>query len=245
MTHVCTQCKQSQRRVCRVLGQSRSSQRYRARSVDRDAKLTDRLHQLVLEHPGRGYRLTWGTLVQEGWKVNVKKVYRLWRKEGFRVPRRKIKRRGLGGSNCSVKRLKAERMNHVWSVDFIFDSDASCRALKWLVVIDEFTRECLALDVARGMTSEDVVEVLRQLFMIRGVPTHLRSDNGPEFVAHALRHLTQVTGIQSLYIEPGSPWQNGYVESFNARLRDELLIRIPSPTRARSEVIRHCASPAR
>ena len=223
MIHVCKQCKQSQRRVCRVLGLARSSQRYKANPVDRDAKLAQRLHEFVLAQPRRGYRLAWGTLRDEGWKVNVKRVHRVWRKEGLRVPRRKIKRRALGGPDCSIKRLRAERMNHVWSLDFIFDSDASCRALKWLAVIDEFTRECLALEVARGMTSDDVVEVLRQLFMIRGVPTHLRSDNGPEFVAQALRHLTQVTGVQSLYIEPGSPWQNGYVESFNARLRDELL----------------------
>ena len=223
MKHVCNTLGHSERRACVVLGQPRSSQRYQSRPVDQDAQLTHRLHELVLAQPRRGYRLAWGTLRDEGWRVNVKKVYRLWRKEGFGVPRRRLKRRALGASNHSVTRLKAERINHVWSVDFIFDTDASCRPLKWLAVIDEYTRECLALEVGRSITSREVVDVLTQLFMIRGVPTHLRSDNGPEFVAHAIGRLAEMTGMRTLYIEPGSPWQNGYVESFNARLRDESL----------------------
>jgi transposase InsO family protein len=162
-------------------------------------------------------------LRREGWEVNRKRVYRLWRREGFRVPRRQRKKRRLGSSAGSCVRLRAERKDHVWTWDFIFDRTTNGRVLKWFSVVDEYTRECLALEVDRRMASSEVIEVLVDLFAIRGVPGHIRSDNGPEFIARAIRGYLQRAEVQALYIEPGSPWENGYAESFQSRLRDELL----------------------
>ena len=182
-----------------------------------------RMHELVRAHPRRGYRMIWGMLRLEGWRVNRKRVHRLWRREGFRVAGKQHKRRRLGHSGNGILRRRAEHKDHVWCVDFIHDRDERGRPLKWLSVVDEFTRECLALEVERSIPAAGVVEVLVDLFLIRGVPRHVRSDNGPEFVAAALRRLASVTGIENLYIEPGAPWENGYAESFHSRLRDELL----------------------
>lgn len=159
----------------------------------------------------------------EGWRVNRKRVHRLWRREGFRVPAKQHKRTRLGHSENGILRRRAERMNDVWTIDFIHDTDASGRPLKWLSVVDEFTRECPALEVRRSMTAKGVAEVLIDLFTTRGVPAHIRSDNGPEFIAKAIRRLANLTGVENLYIAPGAPWENGYAESFHSRLRDELL----------------------
>lgn len=226
MTHVRAELNQSERRVCRVLGQARSTQRYASIPPSRrdgDEHLVRRMHELVRQHPRRGYRLVWGMLRLEGCRVNRKRVYRLWRQEGLRVPGKRHKRTRLGCSENGILRRRAGHMNHVWAVDFIHDTDARGRPLKWLSVVDEFTRECVALEVGRSMTARGVAEVLIDLFTTRGVPVHIRSDNGPEFIAKTIRRLAGLTGVESLYIAPGSPWENGYAESFHSRLRDELL----------------------
>ena len=223
MTHVQKQLNRSERRVCRVLGQPRATQRYVRAPRDGEERLVARMHELVRRHPRRGYRMMCGMLRLEGFRVNFKRVHRLWRREGFRVPSKQHKRRRLGSSASGILRRRAEHKDHVWCVDFIHDTDDRDRPLKWLSVVDEYTRECLALEVDRSITAADVVNVLTDLFMIRGVPTHIRSDNGPEFVAAAIGRLAEITGATNLYIAPGSPWENAYAESFHGRLRDELL----------------------
>lgn len=223
MTHVRAELGQSERRVCRVLGQARSTQRYAAVPREGDEALVRRMHELVRLHPRRGYRMIWGMLRLDGWRVNVKRVYRLWKREGLKVPSKQHKKRRLGSGENGILRRRAEHKDHVWCVDFIHDRDAWGRPLKWLSVVDEFTRECLALEVGRSITACGVAEVLIGLFTTRGVPRHIRSDNGPEFIAQTIRRLSELTGVESLYIAPGSPWENGYAESFHSRLRDELL----------------------
>jgi putative transposase len=223
VTHVRARLHQSERRVCRVLDQARSTQRYEAVPRDGDEHLIRRLHELVRRHPRRGYRMMGGMLRLDGWRVNVKRVYRLWKQEGFKVPGKQHKKRRLGHSQNGIARRRSEHKDHVWCVDFIHDRDERDRPLKWLSVVDEFTRECVALEVERGMTSRDVVSVLIDLFTSRGVPAHIRSDNGGEFIAGAIRRLAELTGMAMLYIAPGSPWENAYAESFHGRLRDELL----------------------
>lgn len=223
MTHVRAILHQSERRVCRVLGQPRSTQRYAAVVRDGEGPLVKRMHELVRAHPRRGYRMVCGMLRLEGWRVNVKRVHRLWKREGFRVPAKQHKRRRLGSSENGIVRRRSEHKDDVWCVDFIHDRDEQNRPLKWLSVVDEHTRECLALEVERGMTAREVADVLTELFTIRGVPRHIRSDNGGEFIAQVIRRLAELTGVESLYIAPGAPWENGFAESFHGRLRDELL----------------------
>lgn len=214
----------SQRRACQVLGQPRSTQRYAAKAEPEETRrLVARLHELVRKYPRYGYRMMTAKLRQEGWRVNFKRVYRLWRREGFRVPRKTRKKRRLGHSGNSCVRRRAEHKNHVWAWDFIHDRTATGRPLKWLAITDEFTRECLALEVDRSITADKVLDVLTHLFLTRGVPAHIRSDNGPEFIAQAIRRHGERTGLEMLYIEPGAPWENAYAESFFSRLRDELL----------------------
>jgi putative transposase len=223
VTHVRARLHRSERRVCRVLDQPRSTQRYAAVPRDGDEHLVRRMHELVRLHPRRGYRMIWAMLRLEGWRVNRKRVYRLWKQESLSVPSKQHKRTRLGHSASGILRRRAERKDHVWCVDFIHDRDERGRALKWLSIVDEFTRECVCLEVNRSMTARGVAEVLIGLFTTRGVPKHIRSDNGPEFVAQTVRRLAELTGVESLYIAPGSPWENGYAESFHSRLRDELL----------------------
>lgn len=223
MRHVQEQLDQPERRVCRVLGQARSTQRYTPVARDGDEAIVRRMHELVRRHPRRGYRMICGTLRLDGWRINVKRVYRLWKREGFKVPVKQHKRTRLGHSENGILRRRAEHKDHVWCVDFIHDRDDRGRALKWLSVVDEYTRECLALEVNRGMTAAGVANVLIDLFASRGVPEHLRSDNGGEFIARTIRRLASLTGMENLYIAPGAPWENGYAESFHSRLRDELL----------------------
>jgi putative transposase len=181
------------------------------------------MHELVGRYPRYGYRMITAKLRQEGWHVNFKRIYRLWRKEGFRVPKKTRKKRHLGHSGNSCIRRKAEHKDHVWTWDFIHDRTTAGRPLKWLGITDEYTRECLALEVDRSITADKVLDVLLNLFMTRGVPKHIRSDNGPEFIATAISDYLDRTDVKVLYIEPGSPWENGYAESFFSRLRDELL----------------------
>ncbi len=155
--------------------------------------------------------------------MNIKRIYRLWRREGFKVPRKTRKKRRLGHSGNSCVRRRAEHPDHVWTWDFIHDRTTTGQPLKWFAITDEYTRECLALEVDRGITADRVLDVLTNLFLTRGVPRHIRSDNGPEFIATAIRRHGEQAGLEMLYIEPGSPWENGYAESFFSRLRDELL----------------------
>jgi putative transposase len=206
-----------------VLNQPRGTQRYLAQSDEAEQRLIARLHELVRERPRYGYRFMAAILRREGWRVNRKRVFRVWRQEGFQVPRKQRKKRRLGSSAGGCIRHRAEHRDHVWAWDFVFDRTANGRSIKWLSIVDEHTRECLALEVDRGLTAESVLDALRDLFVIRGVPKFIRSDNGPEFIAAAIRKFLSSAGVGALYIEPGSPWQNGYAESFHSRLRSELL----------------------
>jgi putative transposase len=206
-----------------VVGQPRSSQRYQTTVRDDEPKLLERMLDLVRRFPRYGYRFITAKLQQEGWQVNAKRVYRLWRREELRVPRKKRKKQRLGCSINGCDRRRAEQTNDVWCWDFVFDHTTSGSQLKWLSIVDEYTRECLCLKVDRSITSEDVLDTLAELFAMRGVPKHIRSDNGPEFVARAIRCWLENLGVEALYIEPGSPWENGYAESFHSRFRDEFL----------------------
>lgn len=179
--------------------------------------------ELVRQHPRYGYRRLWALLRQEGWCVNRKRVYRLWRQQGLKVPRRRKKKRRLGHKENGCSHRRALARNHVWAWDFIHDQTADGRPLKWLTVVDEYSRECVALEVGRSMTARKVTDILTQCVRERGTPVHVRSDNGPEFIAAAIRQWMAEAKMEALYIEPGSPWENGYAESFNSKVRDELL----------------------
>jgi len=213
----------SERRACEVVDQPRSTQRYVPRPASDEAAIVTRMLELVRVHPRFGYRRIAVLLQREGFSVNFKRVYRLWRREGLKVPRKQRKKRRLGQSANSCQRHRSEHRNHVWCWDFIFDRTENGSSLKWLSVIDEFTRECLVLKVARSITSDDVIEFFQGLFVMHGVPRHIRSDNGPEFIAAGLRSWLSAANVGPLYIEPGSPWENGYAESFHSKLRDEFL----------------------
>ena len=214
----------SERRACRIAGQHRSSQRHEPVRAPEDAALRARLRAISRERPRFGYRRAHAQLVAEGYTVNRKRTQRLWREEGLRVPRRRRKRQRLGASTVPAARLRAERPDHVWALDFQFDQTSDGRILKLLHVVDEFTREALAIECERRIDADRTVAVLERLVAIRGrAPEHVRCDNGPELTANALRDWCRFSGAGSAYIEPGSPWQNPYVESFAARVRDELL----------------------
>ncbi len=213
----------SERRACQVLGQHRSTQRKARRTADDEAALTQAVVELTTQYGRYGYRRITALLHAEGWACNHKRVERIWRLEGLKVPTRQPKRGRLWLNDGSCVRLRSERPNHVWSYDFVEDRTRDGHRFRMLNVVDEFTRECLAIRVGRKLKASDVIDVLADLFIMRGVPGHIRSDNGPEFAAKAVRDW--ITGVRSstAYIEPGSPWENGYVESFNGKLRDELL----------------------
>jgi putative transposase len=213
----------SQRRVCKALGVARSLVRYQARLPEKDRELVSKMLELAREHPRYGYRRVAALLRAEGWRVNNKRVRRLWRQQGLKIPKKVKKRRRLGHTANSCTRRRAVRMNEVWSYDFIFDQTADGRPLKILPIVDEFTRECLVMLVGRSLSAKDVIRALAKAASQRGMPEHLRSDNGPEFIADAVRKWLAQEGTATLYIEPGSPWENAYSESFNSRLRDELL----------------------
>ena len=185
--------------------------------------LVKRMVELATEYGRYGYRRITAMLQAEGWHVNHKRIERLWQREGLKVPSKQPKRKRLWLNDGSCVRLRPEHNDHVWAYDFVHDRTHDGRALRMLTLVDEYTRECLAIDVARRMTSEDVLERLTDLFICRGVPDHIRSDNGAEFTANAVREWLAKMGVRTLFIEPGSPWENGYIESFNGKLRDELL----------------------
>ena len=213
----------SERRACAVLGQPRSTQRRAAHVPDGEPALVRRMAELAAQYGRYGYRRVTALLRAEGFAVNHKRVERLWRREGLKVPARQPKRRRLWLADGSCVRLRPAHANHVWSYDFMRCRTSDGRAFRLLTVIDEHTRECLAIDVARAITADDVLERLSRLFIERGRPAYLRSDNGPEFTAAAVRRWLGKLGVGTLFIEPGSPWENGYVESFNGKVRDELL----------------------
>jgi transposase InsO family protein len=213
----------SQRRACRVVGQHRSAQRQRPRTKEDEPRLVQRMLELVRQHPRFGYRRIWVLLRREGWRVNRKRVERLWRREGLKVPRKRRKKRRLGSSANGCVRRRALHKDHVWAWDFIHDRTADGRALKWLTLVDEYTRECLLLEVARSITARKAVALVADVIRQRGAPAHVRSDNGPEFIAQAMRAWLAGAGVATLCIEPGSPWENGYAESFNSKVRDEFL----------------------
>ena len=215
----------SERRACTVIDQPRSTQRYEPKKPEKDKALTTRLHQISRQYPRYGYRRVAALLRQGGLEVNDKRVHRLWKQAGLGVPQRQRKRRRIGSGRDGSARLRASHPNHVWSYDFLFDQTEDGRTLKLMPVVDEYTRECLALVVDRSITSSDVTEVLDRLIAERGEPRHVRSDNGPEFVSKAVRTYLGRRGAKTRYIDPGAPWQNPYVESFNGKIRDELLRR--------------------
>jgi putative transposase len=206
-----------------VLGQHRSTQRKIPKTCDDEAALTADIIALALRYGRYGYRRITAMLRRSGWLVNRKRVARIWRREGLKVPQKQPKRGRLWLNDGSCLRLRPLRPNHVWSYDFVEDRTHDKRKIRMLNVIDEFTRECLAIRVSRRLNATDVVDVLSDLFILRGVPGHIRSDNGPEFIAKSVREWIIAVGARTAYIEPGSPWENGYCESFNAKLRDELL----------------------
>ena len=217
----------SERRACSVIGQPRSTQRHRPKQPEKDKPVVKRMLELVRERPRFGYRRIAKLLRRENAfrGINVKRVYRLWRAEGLKVPQKQVKKRRRGNSDGGCVRHRAEHKDHVWCYDFLSDQTEDGRPLKFLPIEDEFTRECLALEVDRRLRSHDVIEVLRYLFEVRGAPKYIRSDNGPEFIAKAVRRFLAESNVQTLFIEPGSPWENGYAESFGSRFRDELLDR--------------------
>ncbi|WP_232056229.1 IS3 family transposase [Tuwongella immobilis] len=213
----------SQRRVCEVVGLHRSTMRQRPAPREDEARLVEAMLELVGRHPRYGYRRIWVLLVRAGWRVNRKRVSRLWKAQGLRVPRKIRKKTRLGQLANGCSRYRAEGKDHVWCWDFIHDRTTSGSTLKVLSVLDEYTRECLALEVGRSMGSREVIGVLAELVEVRGAPGHIRSDNGPEFIAGAIRDWLAGAGVGTLYVEPGSPWENGYAESFHSRVRDEFL----------------------
>ena len=191
--------------------------------LEKDKPLINDMLKLSLKHPRYGYRRITILLREDSWLVNFKRVYRLWCAEGLKVHKKQSKRHYDGTSDNSCDKKRPEYYNHIWSYDFVNERLENGRKVRMLVVIDEFTRESLAIDVARSFKGENVVEVLRYLFAVRGCPKYIRSDNGPEFISNIVVKWLENSGVDTLYVAPGSPWENGYIESFNSKLRDELL----------------------
>jgi transposase InsO family protein len=214
----------SERRACAALGQHRSTQRKVPRGAPDEERLRADLVALARQYGRYGYRKIAQMLRDHaGWVVNDKRVERIWRREGLKVPARQPKRGRLWLTDGSCVRLRPQYRNHVWSYDFVEDRTHDGRRFRMLNLIDEFSRECLAIRVARKLKAIDVIDLLAELFLRYGVPAFIRSDNGPEFVARAVQEWIAAGGARTAYIAPGSPWENGYIESLNARLRDELL----------------------
>ena len=221
---LCDRLSLSERRACQIAGQHRSTQRHEPTQAQDDAALRARLRELSRDRPRWGYRRAHAALLEEGWCLNRKRVQRIWREEGLRVPKRRRKRQRLGESTVPADRLRAERPDQVWALDFQFDQTQDGRILKLLNVVDEHTREALAIECHRRIDADATVAVLDRLVAARGrTPEHVRCDNGPELTANALRDWCRFSRTGGSYIEPGSPWQNPYVESFGSRVRDELL----------------------
>jgi putative transposase len=213
----------SQRHACQALGIHRSSIRKQLKSSsDKDALVKDTL-RLAQQYGRYGYRRITALLKTEGWQVNHKRVERIWREQGLKVPRRQPKRRRLYLNNGSCIRLRPLYPKHVWSYDFVWDRLSSGKKIRLLTIIDEYTRECLKIRVDYQIKSDDVLDELTNLFLTKGIPDHIRSDNGSEFTAHTLRQWLSDLGVKTAYISPGSPWENGFNERFNGSLRDECL----------------------
>ncbi len=213
----------SERRACRVLKHCRATHQYVVHRSKDGKSLRTRIIELARIYGRYGYRRIAALLQREGWTVNHKRVERIWRQEGLKVPQKQPKRGRLWLANGACVRKRPAYPHHVWSYDFVMDRTQDSRPLKLLVVLDEYSRECLAIEVQRRLTSHGVQEVLGALFLQHGCPAYIRSDNGPEFIAHALQAWYKQLEVSPLFIEPGSPWENGYVESFNGKFRDELL----------------------
>ena len=225
VTQVCKALLVSERRACTALGQARKTQRRIPSTMDEEARLVARIIELATRYGRYGYRRITAMLRQEGWLVNHKRVERIWRIEGLKVPQKQPKRSRLWLNDGSCIRLRPLYKDHVWSYDFVMARTSDGRAFRILNIMDEYTRECLVMLVRRRITSQDVIDQLFQLIIFRGIPQHIRSDNGPEFTAKVVRKWLNSLGVKTLFIEPGSPWENGYIESFNGKLRDELLNR--------------------
>jgi transposase InsO family protein len=224
--HVTQSLSVSERRACHVLGQARTTQRRSLPPPSDEEQLTGDIIALATRYGRYGYRRITALLNNEhGWRVNHKRVARIWIKEGLKVPKKQPKRGRLWLNDGSCIRLRSKYKDHVCSYDFMIDRTADGRAFKILNIIDEYTRECFAVVVNRKITSQDVIDRLFHLFIFRGIPEHIRSDNGPEFTAKVVRKWLNQIGVKTLFIEPGSSWENGYIESFNGKLRDELLSR--------------------
>jgi len=206
-----------------VVGQTRSSQRKKPKIASDEEALDDRMTELACAYGRYGYRRIAALLREEGWCVNHKRIERLWRREGLKVPQKQPKRKRLWFNDGSCVRMRPEHRDHVWSYDFVMDRTHNGHAFRMLTIIDEYTRECLAIRVARKLNSMDVIDCLSDLFIMRGTPGYIRSDNGSEFTAKVVRDWLARLDVGTLFIEPGSPWENGFIESFNGKLRDELL----------------------
>ncbi len=205
------------------MGQPLSTQRHIRKVPEDEERLVERIVELARQYGRYGYRRITALLRCEGWRVNHKRVERIWRQEGLKVPKKQPKKGRLWLTDGSCIRLRPEKKDHVWSYDFAMIRTTDGRPARILVIIDEYTRECLSLLVASRRRSQNVLDQLYELFIKRGIPDYILSDNGPEFTAKAVRNWLADIGVSTLYIEPGSPWENGYVESFIGKLRDELL----------------------
>ena len=201
------------------------TQRYAPQIVDEEERLAARVIALATQYGRYGYRRITALLKEEEWQVNHKKIERIWKREGLKVPQKQPKRRRLWLNDGSCIRLRPECKDHVWSYDFVMARTSDGRSFRILTILDEYSKECLAMKVDRHISSQDVIDQLYELFLLRGVPKHIRSDNGPEFTAKKIRDWLTELEVKTLFIEPGSPWENGYIESFNGKLRDELLNR--------------------
>jgi putative transposase len=210
----------SQRRACRLLSVARSSLSYTSRLADRDAPILDAMHELARQYPRYGYRRIQVFLARRGFEMSADRAYRLWRQAGLQVPRRRPRRRVASGR---PRPMPPTAVNHVWAYDFVFDRCANGQQLKCLTVVDEWTRECLAIEVAGSIRSRHVIDVLARLISVHGAPRHIRSDNGPEFVSRAILRWLSSSDIDTALIDPGKPWQNATNESFNDKFRDECL----------------------
>ncbi len=223
MEHVRGKLGVSERRVCRVIDQPRSTQRDNPVVRDDEECLRVEIIRLASKYGRYGYRRITALLKREGFRVNHKRVERIWREESLKVPKKQPKRGRLWLNDGSCVRLRPTHRNHVWSYDFVADRTHDGRPIKMLTVIDEYSRECLAIVVERRLQSDDVLSCITELFVKHGPPEHIRSDNGSEFTARVVHQWLKRLGVQTLFIEPGSPWENGYNESFNGKFRDELL----------------------
>ena len=221
-----------------MLGQARTTQRQKVAAPSDEEELTRDIIALASRYGRYGYRRITALLRNErGWRVNHKRVERIWRREGLKVPQKQPRRGRLWLNDGSCIRLRPEHKGHVWSYDFMIEHTANGKAFKILNIIDEYTRESVGVKVERKIKSQDVLDKLFDLFVFRGIPEHIRSDNGPEFTAKAVRQWLNRLGVKTLFIERGSPWENGYIESFNGKMRDELLEREVFTTLKEAQVL--------